>query len=636
MIELNHISQSYGTSVIFDDFSYTFKDTGLYLLFGESGSGKTTLLNLLAGLTGFDSGEIVMDGRIFTDRLQPHDRIEYLTQDSIFVNFLTMEENLRLTGKDVEISRYAAMFGLTEKLASCPSKLSGGERQRFALIRAMLNDKKILLLDEPTAALDEENTRKVFAQCSALKQDILIICTSHDPIAKEYADHTLEINKVHAQKSGASQREQPVKTAVPVIHHESVKPYLKQWMHSEYRSRKTDRLFMIFMTIALILCCFTTPPDIKTEATIKKAYRINCCTLTAKADILPEQIAESSDSIRDTVFSYYSSFPISSDSGQSIGGMLPECEIFVYALPYEQQLFPLADKIAFGHYFSDVNQIILSREMAEDMLPDHPEQLIGTKITKDYYGIGDVELEIIGIFGQLTDFDRAYLNALDCTYRLGHQYNPNDYRQTYFVNSRFTAQFLNDTSFHANGERTYYLVFDSYEDAKAYAEKMSEAWSLQGCTLTLNRVDLNVQSITAVMFWIFIPLCILITLFTVIFYCNIIYVETAYQSSFLSVFEYQGYEIRRVLREYRQIHFTHLCGLLAKSGTIAAVIVVILNAVNQKFVLLPFHLVTPYPPLILIFGCSLLLTAFAVLTGFIRKIRYQSWYEILTESRDLL
>ena len=104
MIELNHISKSFGTSVIFDDFSYTFKDTGLYLLSGESGSGKTTLLNLLAGLTGFDSGEIVMDGRLFTDRMQPHDRIEYLTQDSIFVNFLTMEENLRLTGKDAEIS----------------------------------------------------------------------------------------------------------------------------------------------------------------------------------------------------------------------------------------------------------------------------------------------------------------------------------------------------------------------------------------------------------------------------------------------------------------------------------------------------------------------------------------------------
>jgi hypothetical protein len=383
-----------------------------------------------------------------------------------------------------------------------------------------------------------------------------------------------------------------------------------------------------------------TPPAVKIDATQKYAYRINSCRLTVKSDVSIEAIKESGSVISDIMLSYQENIPNEDMQSPPLDAgviqSLPSYEVFAGTLPFRSNLFRLADKLRYGHYYTDTNQIILSKEMADSVMPERPEALIGKKITKSFYGTGPVEMEIVGIFDTLTDFDRSYLNALGCQYRLGNMYHPGDYTRMFFVNSRFTEQYLQDTQFQLNGSRKYYLLFHSYDDAKAYCQQTRQMWRDSGGRLSFDFVDPPMQRFMTILYFILIPLCILISFFTIVFYCNIICVETNYQSNFLSVFEYQGYSIRRVLKEYRQMHFRHLCIIVAASSAAAFFIAFFLNTLNRIFVFVPFQLFAPYAPFIALFLCLLLLMTDLILYLSMRRIRYRSWYEIITENRDLL
>lgn len=205
MILCSKVSKSYEKNKIIDSFSYSFNDTGFYLLMGESGSGKTTLLNILSGLLSFEGGTIYYDGQNYIKQVSNEQlmyKIDYVTQDSFFVDFLCVMDNLRLVCADENrIIDVLRQFGLKNVSNKMPSVLSGGEKQRLAIVRSLLNSKKILLLDEPTASLDRENKFAVFDLLKKLKDKILIICTTHDKEAKPYADYVIEFPKNRKEES---------------------------------------------------------------------------------------------------------------------------------------------------------------------------------------------------------------------------------------------------------------------------------------------------------------------------------------------------------------------------------------------------------------------------------------------------
>jgi molybdate transport system ATP-binding protein len=140
---------------------------GVIALFGRSGSGKTTLVNIISGLLAPDRGDVRLDGEVLTDTLTgvavPVEarRIGYVFQDGRLFPHLSAEGNLRYGEKrargvphSIGFAEVVQLLGLAGLLARRPHELSGGERQRVALGRALLAQPRLLLLDEPLAALD--------------------------------------------------------------------------------------------------------------------------------------------------------------------------------------------------------------------------------------------------------------------------------------------------------------------------------------------------------------------------------------------------------------------------------------------------------------------------------------------------
>lgn len=201
MINCNKVTKKYQNQIVLDNFTYNFKSTGFYLLFGESGSGKTTFINILSGMTAFDGGNISIDNNEFDEMVSKEIisfKADYITQDTFFIDFLNVFDNLRMVNNDDEyIKKMLVQFNLVSKIEQYPMNLSGGEKQRLSIVRALLSGKKILFLDEPTASLDFDNKIKVFEMLSEIKDRVLIICSSHDLEVKKYADEVIQFEKKH-------------------------------------------------------------------------------------------------------------------------------------------------------------------------------------------------------------------------------------------------------------------------------------------------------------------------------------------------------------------------------------------------------------------------------------------------------
>jgi molybdate transport system ATP-binding protein len=159
---------------------------GVTCLFGRSGSGKTSIINAVAGLLRPDAARIVLDG-LRLDGLPPHRReVGYVFQDARLFPHLTVAENLtygprvrRLRAEGMD--RIVELLGIGGLLSRRPGALSGGERQRVAIGRALLSRPRLLLMDEPLAALDEGRKAEILPYIEALRDEtgLPILYVSH-------------------------------------------------------------------------------------------------------------------------------------------------------------------------------------------------------------------------------------------------------------------------------------------------------------------------------------------------------------------------------------------------------------------------------------------------------------------------
>jgi molybdate transport system ATP-binding protein len=177
---------------------------GLTAIVGPSGAGKTTLLHVIAGLVTPDEGRVIVGGDVLLDTAAgiavPPDRrrIGYVTQESRLFPHLTVRQNLaygrwftphahRRLGLDAVI----AMLELGGLLARRPGRLSGGERQRVALGRALVTSPRLLLLDEPLAAVDVGRRQEILPYLDRLRQELALPTV--------YVTHTLDEVRTRAE-----------------------------------------------------------------------------------------------------------------------------------------------------------------------------------------------------------------------------------------------------------------------------------------------------------------------------------------------------------------------------------------------------------------------------------------------------
>jgi molybdate transport system ATP-binding protein len=164
-------------------------------LFGSSGAGKTSLVSMIAGLVQPDRGIIAVDSAVLYDgnariHVPPHRRrIGYVFQDARLFPHLSVMQNLdygrrmnQLARDAVAETRITDMLDIGHLLNRRPGGLSGGERQRVALGRALLSQPRLLLLDEPMGALDEERKAEILPYLKRLRDegDVPMVFVSHD------------------------------------------------------------------------------------------------------------------------------------------------------------------------------------------------------------------------------------------------------------------------------------------------------------------------------------------------------------------------------------------------------------------------------------------------------------------------
>lgn len=210
MIEIRNVTKSYGTLTVLHDVSLTIPEGEIMAIVGPSGAGKTTLLQIAGTLDKPDSGSVWFD---YTDLFTLKDKklsefrnlhIGFVFQFHQLLPEFSALENVAMPALIAGVRRKEAFkraekllsdLGLAGRLSHKPSELSGGEKQRAAIARALVNNPRIVLADEPTGSLDSRNREEIQAIIAGLRDELhqTFVIVTHDRDMASIADRTVEM-----------------------------------------------------------------------------------------------------------------------------------------------------------------------------------------------------------------------------------------------------------------------------------------------------------------------------------------------------------------------------------------------------------------------------------------------------------
>lgn len=187
VIEIKNVSKSFKDLKAVDDLSLTIYKGEYVALLGPNGAGKTTLIEMIEGIQKPDQGNIRLLGMNWNDHAEKlHYAIGLSLQETKFIDKITTEETLNLFGSfyglgQAKTEEILDLVNLQEKRKAYTVTLSGGQKQRLAIGIALLNDPKILLLDEPTTGLDPGARREIWKILERLRKELgtTMILTTH-------------------------------------------------------------------------------------------------------------------------------------------------------------------------------------------------------------------------------------------------------------------------------------------------------------------------------------------------------------------------------------------------------------------------------------------------------------------------
>ena len=207
LLELDHISKIYGDLHAVDDLSLTVPQGEWLAIVGSSGSGKTTLMNMIGCMDTPSKGSVKLEGRKLEDLNAGQladvrkNMIGLVFQKFYLVPHLTAVENVMVAQyyhsvvDEKQALEALERVGLKDRAHHLPGQLSGGEQQRVCVARALINDPKLILADEPTGNLDEKNEKIVLDLFRQLHdQGTTIIVVTHDALVASCAQREIMLN----------------------------------------------------------------------------------------------------------------------------------------------------------------------------------------------------------------------------------------------------------------------------------------------------------------------------------------------------------------------------------------------------------------------------------------------------------
>ena len=204
MIACEQVTKRFGAVTALAPFDLEIELGEFIAIKGTSGSGKTTLLLILGGMLRPTEGTVLYDGTDLYAKSVP-ERADFRAQEVGFVfqmfhlvPYLGVEENVRLAARNGNLPnrprKLLEQFGLGHRLTHTPGELSVGERQRVARARAMVNEPRLILADEPTGNLDPKNDMQVFEHLAEYHQSGgTVIVVTHGSTADQFADRVVNL-----------------------------------------------------------------------------------------------------------------------------------------------------------------------------------------------------------------------------------------------------------------------------------------------------------------------------------------------------------------------------------------------------------------------------------------------------------
>ncbi|GAA4066550.1 ATP-binding cassette domain-containing protein [Amphibacillus indicireducens] len=420
-MEIKNIEKEYNSKVVINDMNLSFPHNGLVFIVGESGSGKSTLLNIMGLLEpNFNGGLHYANIELDRSKKQSNKFLKryfnFIFQDYNLINSLSVKENIvisvAIAGQNFDELQYQNIIQLLqidELVEREVTHLSGGEKQRVAIARALLRNNPVILADEPTGNVDQQNSKIIFELLKKISEDHLVIVVSHNErAAYEYGDRIIRISDGNIIEDTDKGYLNNKNLNDKLKREDNEKKRLNSWINTitlnnlKLRKRKMISsfvaMFLCLTFLGIVLGVFNSMNNlvdtINTSVLENDKMTLIDHTVENGYKQIDNEFIEkikSKDNIVKSV-PYYSETVTLSSGKESADEFYATFNVVDYSDFFHERFEDLS-----GAMISKKNEIILNKSLAMALFPDSDQKYIGEKVVLKTISDMEIECVIVGI-----------------------------------------------------------------------------------------------------------------------------------------------------------------------------------------------------------------------------------------------